>query len=318
MVIMFKYGRRIAVPLLMAMAAGCAGMLGTGCSAPPGSGGPPLGDGRPQIVASIYPLAYLVAAIAGDKADVTTLVPPGTEPHDYELTPGQVASLNKAALVVYQAGVTAAVDQAVAASTVTFVETGSLVPRLPLTGDEVADPSAQAYGEDPHTWLDPANMVVFAAAIATAMAFIDPADAATYQANAATVETNLRALDAGYRSGLANCQRTEFLTTHAAFGYMAKAYGMTQLAIAGVTPEDEPSPRRLAELAQQARTDGLTTVFFETLVSPDYAKTMADDLGLRTDVLDPIEAVTKASRGTDYMAIMASNLVALREANGCQ
>jgi len=309
---MFKFGRWVVGVLVLALASGCASP-GPGGAASPGPGG-----GRPQIIASIYPLAFLAAAIAGDSADVTTLVPPGTEPHDYELTPGQVAALNRAALVVYQAGVTAAVDQAVAASPVARLETGSLVTLMPLSGDEAGDPSAQAYGEDPHTWLDPANMAVFADALAQAMAAADPGKAGVYQQNAAALQTQLTALDASYRDGLAHCQRTVFMTTHAAFGYLAKAYGLTQLSIAGVTPEDEPSPRRLAELAQQARADGLTTVFFETLVSPDYAETMASDLGLRTDVLDPIEAVTKSSRGADYLAIMRSNLAALREANGCQ
>ena len=297
----------MSVPILLALATGCATS--------------PVGDGRPQIVASFYPFAYLAAAIVGNHADVVTLVPPGTEPHDYELTPGQVGALATAKLVVYQAGVSANMDEAIAeASPANVVETGSLVAMLTLSADGAeadADASEQAYGKDPHTWLDPDNMIVFADAIAAAMVATDPGGAPDYQANAAALDSRLATLDVAYRDGLAGCQRTVFMTTHAAFGYLAKAYGLTQLAIAGVTPEDEPSPRHLAALAEQARDDNLTTVFFETLVSPDYANTLAYDLGLRTDVLDPIEAVTKASRGDDYIAIMESNLAALRTANGC-
>ena len=264
----------------------------------------------------MYPLAYLAKAIAGDNADVITLVPPGTEPHDYELTPKQVASLGTAAVVVYQAGVSAAIDEAIAeAAPSDTVETGGLIQLLPPpVGDD--DP-ATTYGYDPHTWLDPANMIVFADAITAAMALADPPHASQYRDADATTKTQLTGLDNEYRDTLVGCQRSTFLTTHAAFGYLAQAYGLTQLAIAGVTPEDEPSPRRLGMLAKQARTLGLTTVFFETLVSPDYANTLAADLDLRTDVLDPIEAVTKSSRGDDYMAIMRSNLNALRTANGC-
>jgi len=282
-----------------------------GCAAPPAPD-----DGKPQVIAAIYPLAWLAGAIAGPRADVVTLVPPGTEPHDYELTPRQLADLRTAAVVVYQQGVTAAADEAITqAAPAHLVETGQLVTRLPLPEGETE--AAGQYGADPHTWLDPNNMVVFAGAIADALAAADPAGAADYQAGAAAVREQLTGLDDAFRSGLTGCARTTFLTTHAAFGYLAKAYGLTQLAIAGLSPEDEPSPRHLGELAAQARSLGLTTVFFETLISPDYAETLADDLSLRTDVLDPIEAVTPASRGADYLTIMQANLSALRTANAC-
>jgi len=287
----------------------------TGCAA-----SPPPPDGKPQIVAAMYPFAFLATSIVGDHADVTTLVPPGTEPHDYELTPRQTAQLKQATLVVYQRGVDAAIDTAVAqAAPDHIVETGSLVQLLLASSDgaDITGESANGYADDPHTWLDPNNMAVFATAITDAIAAADPANAADYQANSATLTGRLASLDASYRTGLTGCQRTSFLTTHAAFGYLAKRYGLQQLAIAGVTPEDEPSPKRLGEVATTARSLGLTTVFFETLISPDYANTLATDLGLRTDVLDPIEGLSAASRGTDYLQIMASNLDALRQANGC-
>lgn len=311
MVLMFKLRRTGA--LLAALAVSTATLAG--CAAPA-----PAPDGKPQIVAAMYPFAFIAGAIAGDNADVTTLVPPGTEPHDYELTPHQAALLNQATLVVYQRGVDAAIDTAVAqAAPAHTVETGSLVQLL-LASADGADTTGETqndYAYDPHTWLDPNNMTVFANAVANAIAAADPAHAADYQANLASLTVQLGTLDRQYRTGLAYCQRTAFLTTHAAFGYLAKQYGLRQLAIAGVTPEDEPSPKRLGEMAAQARTLGLTTVFFETLVSPDYADTIAADLNLRTDVLDPIEGLTSASRGADYLQIMSSNLAALRQANGC-
>ena len=302
----------ITVALTVALAA-----VTTGCAA----SSPVLpADGKPQIVAAMYPFAFLATSIAGSHADVTTLVPPGTEPHDYELTPRQVAQLKDATVVVYQRGVDASVDTAVAqAAPTSVVETGSLVQLLLASSDgaDTTGETTDGYADDPHTWQDPNNMVVFAKAVAAAITAADPANAGAYATNLATLTGQLTALDASYRTGLKNCRRTSFLTTHAAFGYMAKEYGLQQLAIAGVTPEDEPSPKRLGEIAMDARNLGLTTVFFETLVSPDYANTLATDLGLRTDVLDPIEGLSAASRGTDYLQIMASNLTALREANGC-
>jgi len=300
--------------VVLAAAIVCATAL-AGCSAP----SVPT-DGKPVVVASMYPFAFLASAIAGNAADVVTLVPPGTEPHDYELTPSQRGLLSQATLVVYQKGVDAAVDTAVAqAAPEHIVETGSLITLLLASSDgaDTAGESSNGYAYDPHTWLDPHNMVTFAGAVADALAAADPAHAAAYAGNADALKSQLTSLDAQFSTGLTGCRHSTFLTTHAAFGYLATAYGLTQLAIAGVTPDDEPSPKRLAELAAKAQDLGLTTVFFETLISPAYADTLAYDLGLRIDVLDPLESVTSASRGADYMEIMASNLQALRQANGC-
>jgi len=305
MVIMFRKISLVILPVLLLVTA-CGGSAS---------------NGRLQVVTAIYPLAFLAEAVVGDLADVSTLVPPGVEPHDYELTPSQVASLRTATLAVYQAGVSAAIDQAFAQAFAPVLETGALVPRLAATGDghddSGDDDHGHGYGDDPHTWLDPGNMRVFAEAVGEAVASASPEHAEAYRANAAALDARLGALDEAYRAGLVGCERTAFLTTHAAFGYLAGAYGLRQLSIAGVTPDDEPSPARLAELARQARAEGLTTVFFEVLVSPDYANTLAADLGLRVDVLDPIEAITAESRGGDYVGVMESNLAALRTANGC-
>ena len=178
MVLMFdsRWFRRLRVAATAAIASATAL---TGCSAPT----VPT-DGKPVIVASMYPFAYLASAIAGDAADVVTLVPPGTEPHDYELTPSQRGLLSQATLVVYQQGINAAVDTAIAqAAPAHVVETGSLVTLL-RAADDGADTSGEPHGDyifDPHTWLDPRNMVAFAEALSAAMAEADPAHAADYK-----------------------------------------------------------------------------------------------------------------------------------------
>jgi zinc transport system substrate-binding protein len=116
---------------------------------------------------------------------------------------------------------------------------------------------------------------------------------------------------------LAHCVRTEFITTHAAFGYLAERYHLTQIGISGLSPDSEPSPARIAEVQRIARNHGLTTIFSETLVSPAVAQAVAGDLGLRTDVLDPVEGITNESRGQDYLSVMSANLAALRRAGEC-
>jgi zinc transport system substrate-binding protein len=154
--------------------------------------------------------------------------------------------------------------------------------------------------------------------VGTAFAKADPDHAADYRKNADALVDRLHALDTEFRDGLKNTKTKVFFTNHASFGYFAERYGLTQEAISGVDPESEPSPARIKELRDEARADGVTTVFYETLVSGKTAKTLADDAGLRTDVLDPIEGLTDRSKGDDYFAVMEANLTALKKALGAR
>lgn len=308
-----------------------------GCS--PATSSPDTGSAGAQgttvaqsiVVASIYPFQYLASRIAGDKVAIQTLTPAGSDAHSYEMTPRQIAAVSKADLVIYQKGFQAATDKAMQqVKPKRVIETGTLVTLLPADatlddGDDHGSPdpgsdssSKGGYGNDPHIWLDPVNASKVASAVADQLISIDPANSETYRANAAALAADLTSLDAEFRTGLANCQRIDFITSHAAFGYLAKAYGLHQLSIAGITPEDEPSPARLAQLQALAREHGVTTIFYETLVSPDLSNTLARDLGLKTDVLDPVAGLSPQAKGTDYLSIMRANLAALRAANGCQ
>ncbi|MFM2263944.1 MAG: hypothetical protein RLY81_296, partial [Actinomycetota bacterium] len=125
----------------------------------------------------------------------------------------------------------------------------------------------------------------------------------------------LEGLDADFTSGLASCERRLIVTSHAAFGYLADAYNLEQEAISGLSPESEPTPKRLNEIGKEAKADGTTTIFFETLASPKVAQTLADDLNISAAVLDPIEGI---GEGQTYFSIMESNLAALRKALNCK
>jgi zinc transport system substrate-binding protein len=282
-----------------------------------------------KIVVAFYPLQFVAQRVAGDHAAVSDLTQPGAEPHDVELTPRQVASLTTASLVIYEKGFQPAVDEAVRQSeNPEVIDTTTTVPLRPLTlsGDDLGHgegtgddhaPSDDHPGLDPHVWLDPTAVSRIAHAVESRLVIIDPAHAADYARNSRMLEEDLRKLDRSFRNGLRHCVRTEFITTHAAFGYLAERYHLTQIGISGLSPDAEPSPARIAEVQRVAREYQLTTIFSETLVSPALAEAIAGDLGLRTDVLDPLEGVTDQSRGTDYISIMESNLTALRKAGGC-
>ena len=280
-------------------------------------------DGQLAIVTAFYPLQFIAQRVVGDHATVANLTQPGAEPHDLELTPRQVARLTTASLVIYEKGFQPAVDEAVLQSeNPEVIDTTTVVPLRPLAvpGDDLGHREGVGRHHpalDPHVWLDPTSVSQIAAAVEERLSAIDPAHAVDYTRNASALNKELRSLDRSFRSGLAHCVRTEFMATHAAFGYLAERYHLTQIPISGLSPDDEPSPARIAEVQRVAREHGLTTIFSETLVSPAVAEAIAGDLGLRTDLLDPIEGITGQSRGQDYLSVMSANLAALRKAGEC-
>lgn len=298
------------------LTAGAATLLvaAPACSSTQGASGQ---DGHKlQVVAAFYPFQYVAQQVAGERADVSSLTAPGAEPHDLELTARQVGSLSEADLVVYQAGFQATVDKAIQQATPRkAVDVATLVTLLPPAG---GGEEGEHLAKDPHEWLLPSNMVAIARGIQQKLAEVDPQGADTYRANADALVKKLDQLDTSFATGLKNCQRKDFITSHAAFQYLAKQYGLNQVGISGLSPDEEPSPARVAEVQRLARQHGVTTIFYENLVSPAQARAIAGDLGLRTDVLDPLEGITKDSRGSDYIAVQQSNLKALQQANGCK
>lgn len=287
------------------------------------------GGNSPHVIAAFYPLQWASSQVVGKDDPVDALTLPGAEPHDLELTPQQVASLADADLVVYLKGFQPAVDSAIQQSGAKNVlDVGQFVDLQPLPADaeegghdhgDHADEEEHEHGDfDPHFWQDPERMEKVVTAIQDRLSEISPEKKATFESNATQAITDLKGLDSDFKKGLATCARSEFITTHEAFGYLAKRFNLTQIGISGISPNEEPSPARIAEVQSQAKEHGITTIFFETLTSPAVAQSIAGDLGLKTAVLDPLEGVTSESKGTDYPSIMRSNLSALQSANDCK
>jgi zinc transport system substrate-binding protein len=264
-----------------------------------GCGGSETGDSqRTEIVAGFYPLAFAAEEVGGDDIPVTNLTPPGVEPHDLELSVRDVERIRSADLVLYLGeGFQPALEEAAADTD------GRAL-------DLLATQSALRRG-DPHVWLDPLRYAEIVDAVGEALG--------RPQAARQVVE-RLRALDAELERGLAECDRRELVTSHDAFGYLAERYGLEQIAITGISPEAEPSPRNLERVTRLARERGVTTIFFETLVSPDVAETVAREVGAETAVLDPLEGLSDddLARGESYFTAMRANLVALQEGLGCR
>ena len=287
---------RAVVPPLVALAVAVPAL--TGCDA--------QDDGNVHVMAAFYPLAWAAEEVAGPDATVEDLTTPGVEPHDLELTVRQTAALSAADVVLYEKGFQPSVDSAVEENAQDTLEVGSVVD-LERTAD----------GVDPHFWHDPARMADYADAIGDKLAKVDPAHAQGYRTRAAALRGRLERLDRAYATGLKPCRVTTIVVSHDAFGYLSK-YGVRVQGIAGLSPDAEPSARHIRELQDLIRSDGIRTVFSETLASPKLTESLARDLALRSEVLDPIEGVRdNAPSGTDYLTLMRGNLRKLERANSC-
>jgi len=284
------------------------------CSAGGASGG--QADGRPKVVAAFYPLFEAAQRVGGDHVAVSNLTPAGGEPHDLELSSRQVDRIEDAAVVLFFGqGFQPALEKAAGRAKGTKVDLLSEADSLLK-----APPGDDKLEVDPHVWLDPSLLKAMVSKVATALSAADPANRADFEANAAAYSRELDGLDDAFRQGLAKCDRRVLVTSHAAFGYLARRYGLTQEAIAGLEPEAEPSPQRLAELASNVRADGTRTIFYETLVSPKVAQSLAREAGVSTAVLDPLEGLSDedAKAGKNYVSVMNDNLAAIRLALGCR
>jgi zinc transport system substrate-binding protein len=267
-------------------------------------------------VASFYPLAEAAAQVGGANVGVTNLTAPGVEPHDLELTPDQIEAITTADLVLYLGGgFQPAVEDAIGDAQGTVVDLSDGLRDLPVPDTE----TSPGLTSDPHVWLDPVAYRQLVQRVESALAGVDPSGASTFATNADAFETQLASLDRDYRSGLASCDRSIIVTSHAAFGYLAQRYGLQQEPIAGLSPEAEPDPQRLADLKTLVEQTGVTTVFTEDLVSPKVAETLASETGISTAVLNPLESITpdQLAAGQDYVSIMEQNLDTLRRALGC-
>jgi zinc transport system substrate-binding protein len=263
-----------------------------------GCGNGPASSEETVVAASFYPLAYAAEEIAGTGVRVDNLTPPGVEPHDLEISPADVEAIRAADLVLLLGhGFQPQLEDAAGAGR-------NVVRLLDAPGLDL-----HANG-DPHVWLDPIRYARLVERIGSLL---------RGEQGAARLFRRLHALDGDFRSGLADCARRDIVTSHEAFGYLAERYELEEISISGVSPEAEPDPGKLREVVDLIRKRGVTTVYFETLVSPRIAETVARETGASTAILDPIEGLTRREqlRGEDYFSRMYANLEALRKGLGC-
>ncbi len=303
---------------VLAVGLALSGLVLVGCA----QDSPERSEGRLKVVAAFYPLEEAAKQIGGNRVEVKNLTPPGAEPHDIELTTDQFDDVIDADVVLHVGGgFQPALEEALDRATGVVLDVLDDAPVRAIDDDDDGEADHSGTGPaDPHIWLDPAQWAAAAERIARVLTKADPDNAGNYRNGAGVYTDALEELDEEFEEGLSVCDRHIFVTSHASFGYLADRFGLGQNSIAGLSPEAEPDAERLAELADFVEEHDVTTIYYETLVTADVAKTLARETGAEVGVLDPIEGLTseQIGNGEDYASVMRENLEALRSGLGCR
>lgn len=267
-----------------------------------------------SVYTSFYVMSDFAKKIGGDKIDLTNLVPAGTEPHDWEPTPSAIASLEKADVFIYNgAGMEGWVNKVLQT-----INNKDLITVEASKGIQLIENTekAEELAYDPHVWLDPMKAKKQMEMIKDALIKADPSNRANYESNFSENAKKFDDLDKEYKNAVSKFVKKDIVVAHKAFGYLCNAYGLNQVAIEGLSAESEPTPARMAEIAKFAKENGVKYIFFEELVSPKVAQTIANEVGAQAAMLNPLEGLTDndISAGKEYFLVMRDNLEVLRKA----
>ena len=268
-----------------------------------------------QVVATFYPIYDIAKKIGGEKIKVYSLIPSGVEPHDYEPNPQDIIRLNKADIFIVIGLEFSNIEKELMEITSTNVKVIDSIKGIPLldaekTSNVHKDKEDNNMGKDPHIWLSPKNMITVAKNIKEGLIQTEPENKKYYEQNADKVITELQMLDTDFRKMLSNCKKDIILVNHLAFAYLANEYGFRQIGIAGLSQESEPSPQQLVKLKELALKNNIKYIFYEELVEPRIAQTIAKEISGNTLVLNPIEGSDKLNE--DYISLMRKNLANLK------
>lgn len=312
--------------LLLILLAGCMTLfLMTGCSSSTANSDSETKntkDKKLTIYASFYPMYDFASKIGGDKVTVVNMVPAGTEPHDWEPAASDIAGLEKADIFVYNGASmehwAEDVLESLSNKDLISVEASKGISLMEGHHEEDEEEGTSEEGEeyDPHVWLSPVNAKVEMENIKNALVQADPDNKDYYEANYTKYAADLDTLDKEYKDTLSPLPNKDIIVAHQAFGYLCAAYGLNQVPIEGLSPDSEPDPATVANIIEFAQEHNVTVIFFEELVSPKVAQTIADSIGAKTEELNPIEGLSdeEQAAGDDYFSVMRQNLEKLKTA----
>lgn len=259
-----------------------------------------------QVVTSFYPLYEIAHQIGGENIEIKNLVPGGVEPHDYEPTPRDIINMRESNLLIYNG--------------LGFEPwSEKIIPGLEKNGVRTINMSSLFEGSDPHFWIDPVKYMQETEEVEKSLSKLDPAHADSFKTKKEKWISQLKNLDTSYRNNLTNCKQKTFVTNHAAFAHLGKRYGLEMLSISGISPDEEPSPKTMANIIKLVKEKNIKYILTESLVSPKIAETIAESSRAKTLTLNPIESLTEEemTAGKNYITIMEENLQSLKTALEC-
>ena len=266
-------------------------------------------ENKLKIITSFYPLYFFTSQIVGDRAIVFNITPKGVEPHDYEPTAQDMVNIENSDLLILNGGGLESYEKS--------IKNNLNKKNIPVL---IAGENLFVLQADPHIWLAPILATEIVDKIERKISLIDPTNIDYYKSNADTLIKKLNILDEEYKTGLAICREKNIIVSHSAFTYLAKSYNLNQIAIAGLSPSEEPSSKEMAKIVEFARTNNVKYIFFESLASPKLSQAIAKEVGAKTLVLNPIAGITEEEEieDKDYFTEMRQNLMNLRIALQCR
>ncbi|TCS95449.1 metal ABC transporter substrate-binding protein [Hazenella coriacea] len=291
-----------------------------------------LVDGKVKVMVSVYPLEDFAKKIGGEHVQVTNMIPPGTEAHDFELTPKDMEKITKSDLFVYNgAGFESWVDQVAKnldKEKTVVVESTKEIELLSTKEhhDEHAHEEGHKEDEhdhgdfDPHVWLDPVRAKQQAMNIKEGLVQVDPSHKDDYEKNYQKLAGELDTLHQEYDAMTQQAKKKELVVSHSAFNYLASRYGLEQIAITGMSPSQEPSPKELKQIIETVKEHQVKYILFETLVSSKVAEVVRKEVKAEALTLNPLEGLTKEeiAQGADYFSVMRKNKENIAKALGVQ
>lgn len=276
----------------------------------------PTENNKIKVVASFYPMYFFASQIGGEKADVTNITPDGAEPHDYEPTTQENVKINQSNLLILNGANLELWGNKIKDQ---LQKNGTLVI---VAGEGLTNKNLNENRQkilDPHIWLDPILAKKEVENIKLGFEKVDAKNGAYFETKAKILKEKLDELDKNYKNGLKNCQKKDFITSHEAFGYLAERYGINQIAISGISPDEEPTSQKLAKIVDLVKEKNIKIIFFESFVNPKLSEIIAEETGAKTMTLDPIEGITENNleKGVNYFTLMKQNLDSLQTALQC-
>lgn len=285
------------------------------------------------IYTSIYPLYDFAVKIGGEQVEVKTIVPPGADAHDFEPTPNDIMALHQADLFIYNGlgmepwleSLLSAIDNPGLIAVNSTAHLMDLPDGSPAgSGDRQEAEHVDhhdhhhPHGLDPHVWLDPLLAKEQAKSIYEALVEVDPDHADDYLSNFKQLEQSFDTLHNQFETMSRQAERRHFVVSHQAYSYLAERYGLNQVAIAGLSPSQEPGPKRMEEIIRFVRENDVQYILFEYNVAHNVAQVIQAETGTEVLRLSNLETLSKEDmdQGQDYFSVMERNLEVLAKALG--